>query len=394
MRAITLCAKRGGPLRRLYLLSDHEFAEDFEGMGLDPESDSIDPPACPLCGRELLAAYQEEGEMYILYEDALQEGEALGAEAWHLVCGNFECPYEEQVERVFRPAGALLYDLRTAIWDFGEATGFFHSEPRVLRELLEHMQACQANRPQRKLLAHVAELQFQYEYALKERRDWLARLPRGQQVEFTTAEGRVEGTLLGAEPDAILVGAGAGTVRVALERIQFFSPRYPEPESPGALPPDHPGFKHLVLVTDNERIVVRGHHLVVEEVDRFGRFHVSTRDPLAGVELPMKHLGHRYAGVFLPRDVEERYEIHRMVQVRCHWLEVTGPTTDDQVLAVRSHDPVAAAALALRLYRSPRPGLAATGWHGFVTRNQVQAEEAHYLHIWPIPEVSRDRADK
>lgn len=373
-------------MRRLYLLSDHEFAEDFEGMGLDPESDALDPPTCPRCGRELLVGYQEDGEVYIVYDEVLEPGECLAAEAWFLLCGNFECPYEEPVERVFRPAGALIYDLRTALWDFGEATGFFHSEPRVIRELLEYLQNCHGRSPSRKLAAHMAELQFQYEYALQERREWLAGLIPGQRVELTTAAGRVAGPLLAAGADAITVAGRDGAVLVPLERVQRFGAGE---AGAGPAPP-------VILSPDRERIVVRGHHLAVEEVDRFGRFHASTMAPHAGRDLQMEDLGELgYMGVFLPREVEARYELLHLVRVQGYWLEVMGATADEQFVAVCTWDPVAAAALSLGPRRGDGlPGSAAVaGWQGLILRRRVEAEEVHRLHIWPIPEVSR-RADK
>lgn len=383
-------------MRRLYILSDEEFDEEFESDKYDHAAGQVENPTCPRCGRELLVAFVAEGDMEVLADYCLFGDEVQVAESWYLVCGNFNCLYEEEVEFVREPAGAVLFDMNEAASLFGEETGFGEMCPAGNRELVEELAELYADSGNRKLPSLIDDLQWQSDEHLRQLREWLVRVPAGRTIEIHLDGTRWEGYIvLYSDSHLLLRPKGASeALAFALEEISFFGPRYfrdePEPEAPEA----GTEMAHMIVLSGRERCVVKGHHLHLDQVDRFGRHHCRTWDAAVGQALGMKHLGDTcYQGVFRRTEVQGRYDLRRIVRVAGHWVEWFGPTATGDALAVKTVDPEIARALDLKPWQAWLPNADGTWppspfWYGFVSLESVEAQEEHPVWLRPIPEAS------
>lgn len=379
-------------MRRLYILDDEEFDEEFDSPKYDDSDGYIDNPTCPRCGRELLLAYTEGAEFEVITWYCLLGDEP--AETWWLVCGNFNCDYEEQVELVKKPAGATLYDVDTASHDFGAETGFDELSPTGQLEMKAWLQYIHAAIPNRKLPSLIDTLQWQYDQHVEQLQEWLPTVPAGRKIEFTHGGNHLAGYLVSFN-DKEMVVRDADSDNVGtfpLEQVAFFGPRYFRDE-PEEKPADDDGARHFIMIASMERCVVRGHHLHLDSVDRFGRHHVRTWDEAVGLALGMKHLsGTCYEAIYRRDEVEGRYDLRRLVKVAGHWLEWMGRTDRDDITAVKTDDPAVARELGFRAERAlwpnedgtwPEP----TRWYGFVADEQIEEREEHPVWYWPFPEA-------
>lgn len=380
-------------MRRLYILSDEEFDEEFEAGQYDDAGGRVENPTCPRCGRELLVAYVAGGEMEVLTWYCLLGDEAQIAESWHLVCGNFDCPHEEEVAFVRKPAGAVLFDMDEASALFSAETGYGEMNPAGDREMMEQLEELYDASGNRKLPSLIDGLQWSYDERMQQLREWLPTVPAGRTVSIHHSGAHWDGHVVMYSDSHLLLrpAGGAEVLALPFEEISFFGPRYfrDEPEAVEAAPQQ----SHTIVMCNRERCVVKGQHLHLDEVDRFGRHHCRTWDPGVGKALGMEQLSETcYKGVFRRSEVEGRYDLRRIVRVAGHWVEWFGPTAQAGVMAVKTEDPAAARSLGLKPWQPWFPDEDGTWppspfWYGFVSEEQVEAQEEHPVWLRPLPEA-------
>lgn len=378
-------------MRKVYILRDEEedgmVLDALVAQGLPPSEDSLENPVCPHCESPLLVACQQGREFdVIIWESLGEECEPHGADAWFLVCSDLTCPYEEQVQRVAQPAGAELYDLRAAHEALDESLGLFCMFPPVVHEVVTELECLYQSHPSRKLLSVLNEARDQLKFATAELRKRVEALPSGGQITVDLGDDRTTGTLLtSTEGYLLLTGPEGDLTAISLCAVHTVSP-HREPYN----------FKRCEWVTiegATDWVVIRGHHLRLEWVDRLGAYHVSTTDPAAAGALGLEAHGEGYwTGNFRRCDAEARYEARKLARVAGQWVEVTGYRSRDRSPSVRTENPALAAQLGLKPQRearecSPEAEWPVSHWNGVVPADLVEEQAEERVYAWPIPEV-------
>ncbi|MFZ5828426.1 MAG: hypothetical protein ACOY94_29335 [Bacillota bacterium] len=386
-------------MRKIYILSHEEdgrVGEVILDQGLDP--DTLENPVCPRCGSETLLAYAHDDDYTVVTWDSLaEEEEEATPDAWYLICQDFHCPYEEQVERVHDPGEAELFDLHRSSWVFEEETVPTGGHPAGLKELIAYLEEVRETHPHRKLDALLDDAHWCYNEAMNRIRRWVKQVPLGRKIHLGLYTDAIKATFIMATEERILVQTlpEGEMVGIGLEEISAFRPLSflddDEPKQPQwPLPPD----SVISIFPSREYIVVRSFHLRLSEVDRFGLFHISSEDPAAARVLGLKPESEGYwRGHFGRRDIESRYAKKRMVRAKGYWFEVYGETNHSRSPAVFTENPAAAAALGLRPWpRRPgdpepdqEPGI--QRWNGVIPIEQVEERDEVTVYLWPIPEL-------
>ncbi len=311
-------------MRKIYILTDDENNEAvldaLEARGIE-DPDELENPRCPLCGSDTLLAYSEDDEYTVLTWHSLSERERHACpDAWFLICQEFTCTYEEQVEHVLDPAGAEIFDLDYSHRTFDEYAGIISRRPSDMKELITFLDGLRRQQPQRKLDDLLDEAQWRYEDEMRKIRTWIHRIPTSRRISFDTDNQHVTATFVAAAGDTILVRTEPKSEMVAVkaEDIWHYSPRhFPAGE------PDPPREKERDLsrmiwaVSSREYVVVDGYPLVLHGLERFGLYYVSTTDPNAASAVGLKEHGQNcWTGLIRRSRVQGRYISRKMLRVR------------------------------------------------------------------------------
>lgn len=368
-------------MRTLYVLREVEddgaVADALLAAGLKADEMELENPICPLCSENTLLAYSE-GDQYevVTWCDLGDPEETAGAEKWFLICADFRCQYEEQVERVAQPMGAILFDLQDSHFSLDNYCGIFSSRPGHLRRLVQHLQELRQELPGCKLASLLEEAEFQFQQSVEDFRDWLEKLPSGQRFRVDACDQELTATFVAAsgswflaqtEPDGTLLG-------VPIDTVEDFG--LVHAEAPTTLT-RAPVF--IALSYFKEIVVVRGFHLHLSHVDRLGMHHVRTSDPVAAAALGLHPCGSTWwEGTLRRSDIEAWYDSRKLLRVKGHWVEAFGRTCHDDQPAVKTKDPAAAEALGLdevRVYHDEETGQTMTSWSGIITWDQVEEQD-------------------
>ncbi|HYF90855.1 MAG TPA: hypothetical protein VD969_01275 [Symbiobacteriaceae bacterium] len=397
-------------MRKLYVIRENE--EDGRlldalitaGRSLD-ESEFENPP-CPVCGCDTLLAYTEGDNYEVVTWDELGETEA-GADAWFLVCSQIECPHEEPVELVADPMGALLFDQRVAEPAFAAYLEVDDRTPPGKLELISDLKAALAECPSRKVQAYLDLVRYSYDEEVSRTRRWIDLVPPGKLVEFRRDDETIRGTFLTATEEGfmILTEPGSSLRCVRAEEIYWPQPLWPDrddlpkPVSELLQEAAEPGgsmrpLRLIMCLGPRERVVIRGYHLQLSIVDRFGRYHVRCWDREAATALGLSQKCENYwEGVFRRSEVDGRYDVREMVKVQGHWLDVIGKADNGRAPVVQTDDPLIGAELGLSYieYRGSRDENGdlrhfPPSWQGAVTEAEVEERKEVRLYHWPLPE--------
>lgn len=398
-------------MRKLYVLRANEedglLVSALRAQGIEPDESSFSNPECPVCSSITLLSLTVDDayEVYIWAE--LDEDYAATADEWYLVCSNLQCTWEEQVERVTDPIGATLFDLGSASYGFDDEIGLGCGSPARQKRLIEYIESLQPyRRTSRKLGSLLNEAKEQCQAAVVRVHKWLQRVPPGRTVKITTDGGEVKGTFLTATGSGCMVLGRAGDlVVVEAQSISQYYPRRFDQWGPDeqetqldykevfARAKSDPDSIITFLGGIHQWIVVRGFSLEFHQVDRFGQYIASTRDPRTAEALALREIHeHYWEGRFLRSEIAMRYDVNRMIKVKGHWLNHYG-YTDARNPAVYTDDREVALDLGLKLQKplvfeeEGEPGLTARTprWHGVVQRHLVEEEAEVKSWHWPLP---------
>ena len=129
--------------------------------GIDP--DELENPRCPLCNTDTLLAYVTGREYHVITWHYLSDEEVrMQPDAWYLICQEYACRYEEQVERVSAPDGAEIFDLLLASSVFDEESGLM-SPPADLAKLITYLKQELKRTQHRKLEAFLHLARWYYD---------------------------------------------------------------------------------------------------------------------------------------------------------------------------------------------------------------------------------------
>lgn len=389
-------------MRRLYLLEENEedgrVLDALQTRGEDP--DEHVNPQCPLCGSDTLVAYSRAHEYCVITDECLTEIDLEPRpDAWYLICQDFLCRYEEQVEWVNDPVDADIFDLLQSSLGFDDYSGLTSRAPHDMKELINYFRLVTKTHPHPKLGTYLEEAEWRYEWGMREVQAWIQRIPAGRTITFYLGSDRIKATFVTATEEMLLVQTVPDGEMMAVDAgaIYHYGPQHfdsdedPVDIDPRDLDPDH----WVSCGGSSEYIVVRGYHLHLGLVDRFGQYHVWTSDPEAASVLGLKPQGKEsWTGRLRRSDIEARYKKRRMIKVKGHWVEVHGETARSKSPSVHTEDPETAAALGLRLNErlrsdeeTPADGQQIPRWSGVIPRDQVEAWDEVTLNQWPIPEV-------
>lgn len=383
-------------MQRVFILPDSEADGTCSGDLTEIINlEEIENPRCPLCGAGTLLAYTEEGEYNVLTWYCLTDEDAAARpDAWYLICQELACTYEEQVERVHSPVGAVIFDQFMAHSEFDEETGLIDRHPAAMKELIAYLEELKQDQPHRKLDAFLDEARWRYEDELAQLHKWLERIPAGRKIELELDGTWIEATCMAVSADTLLVRTlpGGEVMGVNVEEIGGYLPRrFDTVEQPKS----ETNLKNGNWITVRpplECVVVKGYHLRVDCVDRLGQYAVRTADPEAGKALGLKEKNQGYWTGYLRRSqIEARYDIRKMVKVKGHWVRVDGETMAHWP-HVCTEDPAAAAALGLGPVRSFWPDERETRplverWSGVISPDDVEERDEVRIYLWPIPEL-------
>lgn len=384
----------GDRMRKVYILRENE--EDGAVLdalgGADPEE--VENPRCPECGGSTLLAYAEGEDYCVLTWCSLTEVDKTATpDAWYLVCQDFDCPYEEQVERADHPAGAELFNLDTADMEFDEEYGLVTGEPAYMLMLIKSLEEAKKANPHRKLDDHLDEARWRYEEGMKAVREWVQRIPQGRKIQFWACSEMRNALFITATDEMMLVRMlpEGEMVGVRLDTLRGYGPPKFRPEESVPEAEQEKGLGFVLVTGWSEYVVVKGYHLRLFDVDRFGQYRVWADEPevieALGLETGMNK-GH---GRFRSSDIQERYTVSRMVKVKGHWVRVQGEVQRSGHLAVMTENPDIASALGLKLVKYeweegscremvPR-------YTGSISPEEVEATEDVRTYSWPIPEL-------
>lgn len=388
-------------MRKIYIIQevveDDRVLDTLLARGIDP--DQLENPRCPLCNADTLLAYAEGDEYQVITWDCLSDEEMrMRPDAWYLICQEYECRYEEQVEHVSSPGDAEIFDLLDASFVFDEESGLT-STPTNLKELIAYLESVRKSNPHRKIEVFLEEARWQYKDGMARVRAWVKQIPPARRIHFYLGADKVEGRLVAATEDSLLVQRepDGEMLAVNVDAISFYGPQRfdSEEDPPGVgirrMDPD----SWVRCKGSNEYVVVQGYHLQLCEVDRFGQYHVYSRDPQAAAAIGLEEVGEGcWRGRLRRRGIEARYEKRQMVKVKGFWVKRSGETARSHSPYVHTEDAVVAAALGLKQVipswtdeEIGEPGPQIPRWSGVIPRNQVEEWDEVTVYQWPIPEL-------
>lgn len=390
-------------MRKFYILRSNEedgrVLDEMIAQQIDPEQ--LENPTCPRCGEATLIAYEEDGDYEVMTWYCLtEEDEKLQADAWYLICQSFDCSYEERVERVFEPEGAELFDLEQSHQILDEETGLPGGRhPASMKELIAYLEAMQKHHSHRKLGAFLEEARWRYKDSMKRVRKWMQRIPQGRTISFHVDGEGYEARFVTATDEMLLVQVKADGQMMAVraEDIDYYSPhRFDEEEKDPAelerLKNDPDGW--IRIVGSPEYVVVKGFHLQLFDVDRFGLFQVITIEPAAGRALGFTQVSdQRWDGAVRRSQIEARYHKEYMVKVKGYWVRMYGETSRTRQAAVSTESAEVASALGLKADKpiwpdemlSPEAKI--PRWRGTIPPDEIEERDEVIIYQWPIPEA-------
>ena len=399
-------------MQKVYIIRENEedgvLLDAMLAQGIEPDECEFSNPECPCCSSSTLLAYVDDDGYEVMTWFYWEEKEIAGAREWYMVCSNFECDWEEQVERVTNPMGATLFDLQESHNCFDEEWDLGGGSPARQQQFVQYIKQLQQSHPTRKLQSMLEKAVWHYKDKVKSVQKWLQRVPAGRKVEITATEGNtVKGTFVAAtNRGCLLMQASGELVNVEAQEIYSYYPRRFDQWGPDDQEVDRDIATVLKaadaadrLITGGsfrQRVVVRGFELDFDHVDRFGQYHVHTRDQRAGeaLGLTQKYEG-CWNGCFRRSDIAMRYDVNNMVKVKGYWVKVTGYTSKNRLPEVRTQDPEAAQALGLRPWKpiildeegEPDLDQRTPRWTGVVSRSLVEEEVEVKSYYWPLPEL-------
>lgn len=395
-------------MKKVYLLRENEedgaLLDALEAAGVTPDESALCNPTCPYCASDTLLAYSEGDSYEVITWYSIEEREVARADAWYMVCANLECEWEEQVERVTSPMGAIIFDLDQSHSVVDEEIGLISSSPCDQRELIGYLKELQQCSNSRKLQSFLEEAEWRYNDALSCIRRWFKRVPAGRLVQINVADDQFTGRLLAATDDGCMLTqeSDGQIVAIRAESMDNYWPRrfdqYGPTEEQAARILNRklsdPSEWVRVCCTP-DRVVIRGYQLELQYIDRLGQYHVAARDEAAALALGLEPVAEKFwRGRFRRSDVTERYEVKEMIKARGYWFKLSGYTRQNHP-HVNTEDAEAARAFGFKEVKSFLDDdeqevplwRKIPHWSGSIHPDEIEETCEVKLYYWPLPEL-------
>lgn len=410
-------------MRKVYIMRTNEedgrLLDALIAAGLSTDESALENPVCPRCGCSTLLAFADDQQFEVVLWEQVDESDGADAHAWYLICSQFDCTYQEEIERVLDPMGAEIFDQSSAQAEFEEYSGIMDLHPVELMELIEDLRVVLATGQNRKLACMLEEAEWRYEESMEWRWAWIRRVPPGKRIRFSlfdsndegTAETEeIEGTFVSATDDGFLIlrEPDEALMLVRAQELDSFLPHQPDKQelpkplreriaevlSPASSDGESRSPRLIHGIPRLQWVVIRGHHLRFDSVNRLGQYKVRCWDPVAAEALSLTPVGKRYwEGLFRRSELEARYDLKRMIKTKGHWVDVVGYMGEEKSPYVRTEDPEVAAALGLQEQKPLYPPETEEAiqkyrrsWSGDVAENDIEDRQEVKLYHWPLPE--------
>lgn len=334
--------------------------------------------SCPKCERELLPAFETEDGLEVAYWEGFDPGDL---ETGILVCGDFNCDYEEPVtfsqDRddsvvISISETVMLFTMENADW-----ISIDHAEE--IAGALEHNFKV-SGWPKLKAAAEY------YRQIIEERQEriegFIQAAGTGHKVSVTTEDGEFTGRIASADHEKILLEQEDGQIASVpirgITREMIFYPRKPKLRRSKKGPENA-----LIPCENNQFFVVEGFHLYYGYREEDGRFTGSTRDPVAAAALGLVQVNDAqyWQGFFTDSEVERFYMRHNFAKVQGCWVEQVGRTMDGKYAYIRTEDPE----IAEKLELDPVYAMV------YVEYGTQDGEVVGYTGLVPLEEVEETR---
>lgn len=289
--------------------------------------------SCPKCDRELVPAYETEDGLEVAYWRDFDPGET---QTGLLVCGEFNCDYEEPVIFSQDRADSVVISLEETLNLF-ELENTTWISAREAQDLAEQMEEVLEATGRGKLKCGSEYYRQIADDRLERIEAWLAAAGTQHKVSVTTEEGEQEGRLRSGDGEAVLLEKADGQL-LSIAKLDIVQERILYPRKPR--PPRKRQSKGFYLVKGSHYFVVEGYHLYYWQREDDGRYSGLTDDPAvaAALRLP-KFSDQNYRGIFDKSEIERFYFRRHQVKIRGHWLEDRGRSSDEQYVSASTTDP-------------------------------------------------------
>lgn len=302
---------------------------------------------CPKCERELWPAYWHDGELEVgFFEDFDPPDGQQGL----LVCGNFECDYEEPVTFVQRSDDAVVWNQDDTHMQFSDQAWWLWPQA-WLQQLIDWLKRRIAKTGLPKLHAtlELVEDRFEEQGARVER--FLAEAEKGYPVEFHAGKQELQGQILGSHDDVLVLQTPGGEIRV-IPKQSVWQPHIRYPRKPAGRSKRSQALLEDkwfgVTIGESRFLVVGGYHLQYGDATEFGLYRGRCWDPVVAAALNLKERAPGYwEGAFREEEIERFYCRHDYVKIEGYWLEEVGREEEPGIVWARTEDPAIAEALEL-----------------------------------------------
>ncbi|HEY3368172.1 MAG TPA: hypothetical protein VGK74_24230 [Symbiobacteriaceae bacterium] len=389
-------------MKQVYILRTNE--EDgvlLDALLAEGPANDEDPsnPTCPRCGSDTMLVYLWDDDEYAILTDRVgtEPDDEIETDEWFLTCQNANCTYEEAVERVLNPAGAILFDPEWIFHQLDETYALYSRSLPGMEELVAALQERIKQIRTHNVAALLFEARWQSEAALTDAREWLARLAPNAEIVFDYDDKPTEAQVVAVTEDGALLLTKAGEMLAAPLRVMTRDQVRLKKDKPEPVDLNPDPDRLIDLSGFGQYVVVRGQRLEHKHVDRLGQFHVGCRNAESAAILGLEQVVEGYwEGRFRRSDIEAHYDARVTVQVKGYWLRLNGRTWQRKLPWVTTSNPEIAAALGLakmpewHTEGAPTPTVSVPRYSGVITWEQVEEQGEERTYHWPLPTAPED----
>lgn len=317
-----------------------------------------------------------------------------------LVCADYECDHEEPVAIVHAPQDAVILAPVRSDWVLKDEHPYEVETPDAIDALLARLRALHARTGARKLPSAIRHWSIERSYKADMIAEAVARSAR-EGVEIACRGpgcehvGRVVADFAGS---FLLEQDGGATVmlkkgELSLAGITLRRSRFKQAGGRDFGDGRWPGWGCKQQALHSHFVAIDGHELNCEQVSELGVCYVFTYAPAAARALGFYSPYSRrwYSGAFPVELVQRHYRKRWFYHALGERMELSAPTTDPEVLVLKTTSPEAARRFGL-LGEPQYLGVAGRQryWYGYFRLGELSAPEVQVEEL-PLPQPQRPR---
>lgn len=287
---------------------------------------------CPLCERELIPAYRGPEGLEVGYWHDFDPGEVRTG---LMVCGDFNCEYEEPAEFATEREDAVPVSLRQTLSQFEEENNSL-MPIAVARDIAAQLERVYSNTRREKLRSAIEYYRMIIDDREERISSWIEAAGTELVVEFRCEEGDKKGRMRSYDEEHIVLELETGS-QETIRRDDITWERIIYPSKPTRSRKDGEGF--FILCLNHQFVVVQGYHLEYSGPRGRNRFTAYVREQKAAEALHMERIGENvWQGIFSLDEVERCYWRRSRVKIQGHWFEELGGDGHG-IIRVETKDP-------------------------------------------------------